>query len=517
MSADQLYSVLRPAKDTAIPLLKAAEYFVQVKLASGGWLPDELDLMKAAMNGQVTPEEIQDALSKGSLSGIRSSAAQDIVHGVKLQRTKGERVGKEVGLAGGALAGLMAGKGSPQERLLRAGVGGVIGRGAGKLVGQKVDENRLTKFQKAGELNKVAASISPAAVARLREMLGTLDVEQLRDTALTSGASGGADSAISDTLTAAGTMAGSHAPGKYKIPAMLAGGLAGKGAAGLASRGRSKIARVDENTAVMGNEPMAEDYPADLDQKAPLRDATGNAPEAEPMLIPDADLQPSPLDAILDLLQKGNEAEHFQQKAEDAEATVDQAKEQAQMAQEQLQKAQKDQAVAEQMHAEEVHAARTEAEAAKGENAVIQQQMMSGQQQLQSAQAQTVQLMQAINGFRQSLIDMLAQDPTQAAAPGGMVPSAPGQIMQDPSQQMPPGAPGAAGPPGAEAQGGMPPAPGQPPAEQAPPAAQGEAGPPKKESKPEGGEKKPEPKGDAKPASEGGDKAKGSKTEIHVH
>jgi len=327
---------------------------------------------------------------------------------------------------------------------------------------------------------------------------------------------------LGDTATLAGVMAGSNAPGRMKIPAMVAGGLLGKGAASLATREKRaaaiervrammKKAQLDSPTAVMENEPMQDTYP--VQQQAPsTRDTTGDALPAEPVLTPDQDLMPNPLDAILDMLQRGNEAEMYQQKAEDAEQVAQKAKADAELAKGELEAAQKQQEIAVQQHAEELHAARTQAAASGAESQAVQQQLMEGQTQLQTAQSQTVQLMQAMNAFRQQMIDLLAMDPTQQAVPGVMVPSpGGGQIMQDPAQQA-----GQLGMPGADAAamgaGGPPAAPqeGTPPeqggGEQA--ATGEESSPPKEES---GSEPKKE---SAEPKKEPGD-SKG--VTVHVH
>ena len=532
MNAEQhLYDVLRPSRDTSIPLDKAAEYFINVKLASGGLLATEVDLLKKVAEGGLSAEDLQDAQEKGLLQGVRASVAQHIQHGEKLRASKGERWGKALGTAAGAVTGLVAGKsGTAADRAVRAGVGALAGHALGKATGQGVDAHREA-HPKIAPIQKEAAPINPAALMRLREALSAIDLDSLRDTAISSGVEGGAQDALSDTLSTAGSMAGSAMPGRYKIPSIIAGHFAGKGIANLAGRSKEasadKIARVigllqkaaqlDSPTAVGTDEAMEDSFPADTNPKAATtRGVTGDPIAAEPFVSPDQDLLPSPLDGILDLLQKGNEAEQYQQKAEDAEQVAQRAEAAAELAKGELTQAQKEQEIATQQQAEELHAARTEAGAASGESQMLHQQIMSGAQQTQEAQAQATQLLQGMNQFRQGLIDYLAQDPSLAAVPGMMAPTpGSGQMMQDPSG-MGMGAPG--GDPNAAAMGGDPNAaaggaPGaQPgaPAEAAPPAAGGGESSGGEAAKPEKAEKK-ESKG-------GEDKGGGGKgTTIHVH
>lgn len=519
MSAEQrLYNTLRdPA---VIPPLVAAEYFVNVKLASGGLLATEVDLLAKLAEGSVSQDDIQDALSKGTLQGIRSSVAHRLQYGEKLRETKGERWGKGLGTAAGAMTGLLAGQGTAADRAVRAGVGALAGHALGKATGQAVDAHRVSK---AATIEKESA-INPAALMRLREAIQAVDLDSLRDTAISGGVQGGADGALEDTLSTAGSMAGSAVPGRFKIPAILAGHFAGKGAARIASKDKEaslrrsirKIAQLDSPTAVGTSEPMQDAYPVEQ-APAPQRDETGDPMPATPVLQPDQDLMPNPLDGILDLLQKGNEAEHYQQKAEDAEQVAQRAQEAAELAQGQLEAVQKEQEIAMQQHAEELHAARTEAAAAAGETQAVHQQIMSSQAQVQEAQAQAASLLQGMNQFRQGLIDYLAQDPSLAATPGLMAPTpGSGQILEDPTQAGGmPGDPAAAGP-GMPAgpETGAPPASGEKPAE-----GGGEGGGGGSESaakeKSEGSEKKEE-SSEKKEKSESKDGDKKGVT-VHVH
>lgn len=522
MNAEQrLYDALRPEQSTSIPLPVAVEYFMNVKLASGGLLATEVDLLQKVAEGGISPEDIQDAMDKGTLQGIRSSVAHRMQHGEKLRETKGERWGKGVGTAAGALTGLMAGKGGAADRAVRAGVGALAGHALGKATGQAVDAHRA---QKSAAIEKTSG-ISPAALQRLREAIQGIDIDSLRDTAISGGVQGGAEGALSDTLSSAGSMAGASVPGRLKIPAILAGHFAGKGIAAVAGKDKEaslrkafrKIAQLDSPTAVGTSEPMQDAYPA---EPAPSqsKDEGGEPLPAEPFMQPDEDLAPSPLDGILELLQKGNEAEHYEQKAEDALQVAQKAQAAAELAQSQLDAAQKQQEIATQQQAEELHAARTEASAAASESQAMHEQIMAGQQQVQMAQGQAASLLQSMNQFRQGLIDYLAQDPALAAAPGVMAPTpGSGQILQDPTGQMAgmPGDPAAAG-----GQPGMPAPEGAAPAGGEPSAAGGESGPPKEEKKPAEGKSESKSEGGSSEKSEKKDDDKGGDKKgvtVHVH
>lgn len=434
MSADALYGILRPETTTAIPLVKAASYFVRVKLASGGLLPAEVELMKMAFDPSVSDEDIRKAVTQGQLGGIRSSVSQDILAASKLRRSKGERTGKELGTAAGALAGLLAGgKGrTVGERALHAGVGAVAGRSLGKLVGEKADTARVAKgaaMDKVGKINLRALLHLGGGLSE------AVDADQLRDAAISGGVTGGSEQALSDTLSTGGAMAGSALPGRFKYPGIVAGNLAGKGLAAQMAHKRdvlAKEAQLDSPTGVEADEQMSDGYPAST------HDMSGDAAPAEPVVNPDQDLQPHPLNELLDLIQRGNESDHFRQRAEAAESEVGSAQEQAQMLQEQLEQMSQQHDMEQQQNMQQMETANMQAQSA-------QAQMQEAQMQSAQAQQQNTQLIQSMNAFRQALIDLVAQDPVAAATPGLMAPSPQGGMIspdmsgqqQDPSQAAP--------------------------------------------------------------------------------
>ena len=160
MHEETLFNAL--SSGNQIPWDKAAEHFMQMKMASGGLLVDEVDLLKEASAGNVAPEDIQRALDQGTISGIRSSVAQDITTHAKHQRSHGERLGKGVGTLAGIGGGLLTSKGkghSIGEKAFRAAVGMAVGHQTGKVVGQELDAHRLNK---RGSMEKEAA-LSPLA------------------------------------------------------------------------------------------------------------------------------------------------------------------------------------------------------------------------------------------------------------------------------------------------------------------------------------------------------------------
>jgi hypothetical protein len=156
MSKETLYDLLAPSQ--SIPWDKAAEHFMIMKLASGGLLAEEVDLLKLAADVSVSQEDFDKAMQAGTLSGIRNTAAQDIAQHAKQRRSRGERIGKGVGTAAGIGAGLLASRGhSPGEMAFRTAVGAALGHVAGKTVGQEIDTHRSAKH---GSIEKQAVNIA---------------------------------------------------------------------------------------------------------------------------------------------------------------------------------------------------------------------------------------------------------------------------------------------------------------------------------------------------------------------
>ena len=156
MSEDTLYNLLSPP--SPIPWDKAAEHFMVMKLASGGLLTEEVDLLKIAADTTISQEDFDKALQTGTINGIRNTAAQEIAQHAKQRRTRGERIGKGVGTAAGIGAGLLSSRGSyHQGKAFNTAVGAALGNVAGKTVGQEIDTLRSAKH---GEIEKQAVNIA---------------------------------------------------------------------------------------------------------------------------------------------------------------------------------------------------------------------------------------------------------------------------------------------------------------------------------------------------------------------
>jgi len=157
MSEETLYNLLAPSQK--IPWDKAAEHFIVMKLASGGLLTEEVDLLKLAADVSVSQDDFDKAMQAGTLSGIRNTAAQEIAQHAKQRRSRGERIGKGVGTAAGIGAGLLASRGGHTigEKAFRTAVGAALGNVAGKTVGQEIDTHRSAKH---GSIEKQAVNIA---------------------------------------------------------------------------------------------------------------------------------------------------------------------------------------------------------------------------------------------------------------------------------------------------------------------------------------------------------------------
>jgi hypothetical protein len=564
MSEDTLYNLLAPSQK--IPWDKAAEHFMTMKLASGGLLAEEVDLLKLAADVSVSQDDFDKAMQAGTLSGIRNTAAQEIAQHAKQRRSRGERIGKGVGTAAGIGAGLLASRGghSIGEKAFRTAVGAALGNVAGKTVGQEIDTHRSAKHgsiekqavniagigeklmgmaakhpkmvvpalgagvgavtggvsaqpghriggaltgaavggglaaggQAAGLIGvtrigrKVASAKVAAAVAKIklawslrnffRAAQGVMPPEDIGEAAASGAMQEGPTGAINEAIGQAGGMAG-HALGeRIHMPGIgaMVGNLGAKAGAEQftepklaaakdvmkraidrlhkmhkkAEQGRDGLSTNDEDVDAGQGERSANLFSSEQ------HDGNDAAPETNPVVQVPQDLQPNPVDEIMAMIQKGNEADFHQTRADEATQALDAAEERASMLEGQLQQliqeldAAKSEGMGQaQMSGEQAAASAQEAMMARNESLVAQQQALA--------------LRQAITSYRQGLMDMLAQDPTAAVGPPP-VPVAP-LPGQDPNA-------GAAGPPGAATPGGMAPTTNAQPAP--PPEAAG--GPP---------------------------------------
>ena len=558
MSEETLYNLLAPSQ--SIPWDKATEHFMIMKLASGGLLTEEVDLLKVAADMSVSQEDFDKAMQAGTLSGIRNTAAQDIAQHAKQRRSRGERIGKGVGTAAGIGAGLLASRGghSIGEKAFRTAVGAALGNVAGKTVGQEIDTHRSAKhgeIEKGGSVKEAAnvaalgqklmgigsrigtgamelaakhpkmvapaigagvgalaggAGAQPgnriggaltgaavgggamaigqslrnsgalkglmtpkvaAAVAKIklawslrnffRAAQGAMPPEDIGDAAASGAMQEGPTGALNEVIGQAGGMAG-HALGeRIHMPGIgaMVGNLGAKaGAEQLtepkiaaakdvmksaikrlhamhkkAEQGRDGLSTNDDDVDAGQGERSANPFPAEA------RDGNDAAPETDPVVQVPQDLKPSPMDEVMELIQRGNEADFHQTRADEATRALDAAEERASMLEGQLQQL-----------IQELDAAKSEgmgqAQMSGEQAASSAQEAMMARNESLAAQQQALALRQAITSYRQGLMDMLAQDPTAAVGPPP-VPVAP-LPGQDPNA-------GAAGPPGAAQPGGM--------------------------------------------------------------
>jgi hypothetical protein len=178
----------------------------------------------------------------------------------------------------------------------------------------------------------------------------------------------------------------------------------------------------------------------------------------EPSIAEDSPQGPTgnPMEDFLKAQQAINEAEFFKQKADEAAAVAGQAQETNKMLEDQLQQQMQLQQQQDEQRAMQDEATQQQSQMAQQQAEMASQDAMAAREQSLAAQQQNIGMRQAITNYRQALMDLIAQDPTQAMAP----PMAP----EGPMPGAPP--PGPPGPPPPEAGG---PPPGEPPPEGGPP------------------------------------------------
>jgi hypothetical protein len=152
MNDDRLYGMLKEGEDREIPFHEAAEYFIMLKVASGGLFPEELEqlheLSEQEKTAGIHPDEITHAQEKGFISGVRGATRGDVAHAAAVKRKRGERIGKVLGSLGGAGAGLALGG---KKKLPAAAVGALLGYTGGKAAGEEVDRARIRSAYKKKE------------------------------------------------------------------------------------------------------------------------------------------------------------------------------------------------------------------------------------------------------------------------------------------------------------------------------------------------------------------------------
>lgn len=154
----ELEQYLAPGVD--IPWDSAAAFLVATK---------EATLIKVAEEPVSAQQLVAEARRAGVMSGLRSSAASDITHATRTHRTRGERVGKEIGTLGGAAAGFLAGrKGGVAGKIGGTALGAYLGRGAGRAVGEEVDRART--MQQYSPKQKKAEIEKKSSISKVRHL-----------------------------------------------------------------------------------------------------------------------------------------------------------------------------------------------------------------------------------------------------------------------------------------------------------------------------------------------------------
>lgn len=347
------------AAGAEIPWDSAAAFFIATK---------EATMVKVAAEPVSAQQLVAEARRAGIMSGLRSSAASDITHATRTHRTRGERVGKEVGTLGGAAAGALLGrKGGVAGKIGGTAIGALLGRGVGKTVGQEVDRARTMKRyeppkQKKAEIEK------KSAVSQVRQLWKMAQGQPLDNVV---GAAGTAGVPWDETM-------------------------------------------VQDQSA---QEPM-------LVPSGPNIIPPSGAPTPEELELENAMSQVQE-DLALDAAAKQNETEYYRQVAEEAQGQLQQmeqalteAQQSAQMAQEQAS-----------MSQQQADSATMQLQEQAQQGAAEKQQLSD---EAIGAKDTIMQMRQAMQSYRENLQQLALQDPTAMAGPSpeeqGMEPT-PGQIQ----------------------------------------------------------------------------------------
>jgi hypothetical protein len=239
----------------------------------------------------------------------------------------------------------------------------------------------------------------------------------------------------------------------------LAGAGVGAGTGVGAHLVREKLRKRKQELEKTGQEPVLPMADDSIPIEAPA------VPQLDPMQEAAQEYaingEQDPVEILLQAQQALNEAEFFRQKAEEAETAAQEEAERADMMGEQLEQSSQ---MAEQQAQE---SAMREQQIGQQAQVATQQAQIASQDSVQArneslmAQQQNIALRQAVTNFRQSLMDLVAQDPTQMLAPPA--------VPQGPMPMGPEAGPEGGPPPEAGPEGAMPPGAGGPPPEGQPP------------------------------------------------
>jgi len=442
---DPLTEYLSAKESHDIPWADAAEAFMKMKLASGGLLTAEVDMLSASVSRpnlvKVAEEpkspmtEAQKAIAQGMINGLRGNVSSDVRKIHTINTTRGERKGKLYGSGLGAAAGAILGK---KNRAIAALVGGGLGRQAGQYIGQESDAAKAS-----ARFRPKTANIEKTAIANLLVSSSKKGLYKLHDRL------GGS---IQKTVQKAGETVKKTPTTPEAFKAMLT------------KRAAQEIIPVPEDPSGAGIPVQKAPVPLDAELQEHMASLSpeelqeliaGSKEDSEEDFDEESEEEPEEtVDDFLDAQQKANEAEFFQQAAEEAQQEAAMANERAQQAEEMAQQQAQEGAAQAQMAQEQSTVATQRAEMAE-------QDAVSARGESIGAQQQNIAMRQMVTSYRQQLMDTLAQDPL-ASLPPPMVPQG-----ADPAMGGPPD-PGGPPPPGAEG-----PPPGPPPPGPPPPGAEG--------------------------------------------
>ncbi len=503
--SDDLYSTLT-GDSRDIPWASRAEHFVMLKVASGGLLPEEEELLTKHAGSPQWEFDKARVRRSGALSAIRSGTYKDISKIKDTKRSRGRRWGGVAGMAGGALAGHKATSGDAKSKIIGAGIGAAIGGLAGRSAGQEIDIKRtVSRYKKRAETRRKLRKArhaqlygqprksKQAAIVKTSADDKTLSMGAGAALGGAAGAAGGElwhrrkiDEAFKKNPLDLGiegkreggkavSLLGSEGAKKgFKRKMMEAigssrrghgaqGAIAGVGAGliggAVAHKLRQRMKAKKLEKAGMAPLPPDAELPPEMMQVPEMAPPPVGGP---PVLVPPgmpagaAPEGPEALQGFLAAQQEANEKEFFQQRAEQAEQAAAEAGEQAEIMGQQLQQTQEEGAQKDEMAQQQQAMEAQKSEAANQKAEMASQDAVSARDESLQAQQQNLELRQAFTSFRQQLMDIVAQDPTMAMGP----PPVQDAGAQPPGPGGPPGGPGGP-PPGGP--GGPPPGPGGPP------------------------------------------------------
>lgn len=484
----EFYDLLKEGESREIPWHVAAEHFLTLKIASGALLPEDIEELQAQESTKlaaapVTREDVAKAVRGGYLSGVRSAVSGRMRRKHMLRSKSGERAGKVLGSFAGAAGGALLG-GKP-HRMAGAALGTVLGYTGGKALGEETDIRRLSrrrKVQKAAAIEKTSdfgkeGGVSGASLdkeRRHRELVSSINKRAAAENgkrkspvplvagSAAAGAVVGGAGKMHGPIRAARRLAAVQGLKKPSLVNLVARRLKESKNYKAALTGAGVGMLVGSGTHLVRNK-LQQKKKAEIEKRAqdPVTVGTDESIPVEAPVVPQVapkqqdaamaeDMQ-DPVDILLQAQQAANEADFFRQKAEEAEAAAEQEAQRAEMAEGQLQQTTE-------TANQQMQETGQQAQMATQQAQMASQDSVEARNEALNAQHQNIALRQAVTNFRQSLMDLVAQDPTQIlgppAAPQGPMPMGPG------GQEGPPPGP----PPGPEGQPpGPPPGPGGPP------------------------------------------------------